>query len=54
VVDTLGDALRLFSELTPDQRDEFQWRNAIYMVNAAIKDPDTSPQPPSLCRRLRC
>jgi hypothetical protein len=39
VVDTLGDAFRLLSELTPDQRDQFHWRNAIHTLNTATKEP---------------
>jgi hypothetical protein len=39
VVATLGDAVRVFSELTPEQRDTHWWTAAIHMINAAIKEP---------------
>ena len=38
-LDTLGDAVRLLGELTPDERDEFCWHIAGHMVNTAIKEP---------------
>jgi hypothetical protein len=39
VVATLGDAVRVFGELTPEQRDDHWWTAAIHMINAAIKEP---------------
>jgi hypothetical protein len=39
VVATLGDAVRVFGELTPEQRDAHWWTAAIHMINAAIKEP---------------
>jgi hypothetical protein len=39
VVATLGDAVRVFSELTPDQRDTHWWTTAIHTVNIAIQEP---------------
>ena len=39
LVATLGDAVRMVGELTPDQREEYWWTVAIHMINAAIKEP---------------
>ena len=39
VVATVGDAVRLFGELTPDQHDQYCWKVAIQMLNSAIKEP---------------
>jgi hypothetical protein len=39
VVKTLGDAVRLYGELTPEQREEYFWRVAIHTLNSAIKEP---------------
>jgi hypothetical protein len=39
VVATLGDAVRVVGELTPDVREEYWWTAAIHMINAAIKEP---------------
>jgi hypothetical protein len=39
VVATLGDAVRVIGELTPEQREEHWWTVAIHMVNSAIKEP---------------
>jgi hypothetical protein len=36
---TIGDAVRMISFFTPEQREEYYWRNAIYMLNTAIKEP---------------
>jgi hypothetical protein len=36
---TLGDAVRLYGELTPEQREEHFWRVAIHTLNSAIKEP---------------
>jgi hypothetical protein len=36
---TIGDAVRLYGELTPEQREEFFWRVAIHTLNSAIKEP---------------
>jgi hypothetical protein len=39
VVATVGDAVRVVGELTPEQREEHWWASAIYMLNTAIKEP---------------
>jgi hypothetical protein len=39
VLKTLGDAVRLYGELTPEQREEYFWRVAIRTLNSAIKEP---------------
>jgi hypothetical protein len=39
VVATLGDAVGVFAELTPEQRDTHWWTTAIHMINTAIKEP---------------
>jgi hypothetical protein len=39
VVATLGDAVGVFAELTPEQRDTHWWTAAIHMINTAIKEP---------------
>jgi hypothetical protein len=39
VLKTLGDAVRLYGELTPEQREEYFWRVAIHTLNSAIKEP---------------
>jgi hypothetical protein len=39
VLKTLGDAIRLYGELTPEQREEYSWRVAIHTLNSAIKEP---------------
>src|SRR6202048_1720276 len=39
VLKTLGDAVRLYGELTPEQREEYSWRVAIHTLNSAIKEP---------------
>lgn len=36
---TMGDAVRLCSEMTPEQREEYGWKLAIHMLNTAIKEP---------------
>jgi hypothetical protein len=36
---TIGDALRMFGELTPEQRDTYWWSTAIHMLNNAVKEP---------------
>jgi hypothetical protein len=39
IVATVGDAVGVFGELTPEQRDTYWWKAAIQMINAAIKEP---------------
>jgi hypothetical protein len=39
VVATVGDAVRVFGELTPDQHDQHYWKAAIHLLNSAIKEP---------------
>ena len=39
VLKTIGDAVRLYGELTPQQREEYFWRVAIQTLNSAIKEP---------------
>jgi hypothetical protein len=39
VVATLGDAVRIFGELTPEQHEQFIWQVAIQTLNSAIKEP---------------
>lgn len=39
VVATLGDAVGVFGELSPEQRDTHWWTAAIHMINTAIKEP---------------
>ena len=39
VVATLGDAVRMFGELTPEQRERHYWTVAIHMLNSATKEP---------------
>jgi hypothetical protein len=39
VLATLGDAIRLCAELTPEQRDEYCWKVAIYTLHTAIREP---------------
>jgi hypothetical protein len=39
VVATLGDAVRVFGELTPEQRERHHWEVAIHMLNTAIREP---------------
>jgi hypothetical protein len=36
---TIGDALRLFGALTPQERDAYYWNAAMHMLNNAIKEP---------------
>ena len=39
VLKTLGDAVRVCGELTPEQREEYCRRAAIHTLNNAIKEP---------------
>jgi hypothetical protein len=39
VLATLGDAVRLCAELTPEQRETYWWRVAIHTLNSAVKEP---------------
>jgi hypothetical protein len=39
VVATVGDAVRVFGELTPDQHEQYCWKIAVHMLNSAIKEP---------------
>jgi hypothetical protein len=39
VLTTIGDAVRMCAELTPDQREEYCWKVAIHTLNTAIKEP---------------
>jgi hypothetical protein len=39
VLKTLGDAVRVCGELTPEQREEDCWRVAIHTLNNAVKEP---------------
>jgi hypothetical protein len=39
VVATVGDAVRVFGELTPDQHEQHCWKVAIQTLNSAIKEP---------------
>ena len=36
---TIGDAVRVISLFTPEQREMYQWRNAIHMLNIALREP---------------
>jgi hypothetical protein len=36
---TIGDALRMFGELTSEQRETYWWSAAIHMLNNAVKEP---------------
>jgi len=36
---TIGDAVRLFGELTPEQRETYHWQVAMLTLNSAIKEP---------------
>ena len=36
---TVGDAIRLISELSPEERDTYCWKVAILTLNSAIKEP---------------
>ena len=36
---TMGDAIRLISELTPEQRDQYWWKVAMLSINSAIREP---------------
>lgn len=38
IATTLGDAVRVFGALTPEQRGQHCWTVAIYMINTAIKE----------------
>lgn len=52
VLKTLGDAVRVCGELTPEQREEYSWRAPFIPSTTVLKSPDISRQPPSRCRRL--
>ena len=39
IVATVGDAVGVFGELTPEQRDTYWWIAAIQMLNSAINEP---------------
>jgi hypothetical protein len=39
VVATVGDAVRVFGELTPDQHEQHCWKVAIQTLNSAINEP---------------
>jgi hypothetical protein len=39
VLTTIGDAVRLFGELTPEERETYWWMSAVQTVNTAIKEP---------------
>jgi hypothetical protein len=39
IVATVGDAIGVFGELTPEQRDTYWWNAAIQMLNCAINEP---------------
>jgi hypothetical protein len=36
---TIGDAVWMIAGFTPEQREMYWWRNAIHMLNIAIKEP---------------
>jgi DeoR/GlpR family transcriptional regulator of sugar metabolism len=36
---TIGDAVRMIARFTPEQREMYWWRNAIDMLNVAIREP---------------
>ena len=36
---TMGDALRLIAELTPEQREQYWWKVAILSLNGAVREP---------------
>jgi hypothetical protein len=38
-LETVGDAIRLISALTPEERDRYFWRVAILTLNTAMKEP---------------
>jgi hypothetical protein len=38
VLATVGDAIRLCAELSPEQREEYHWKLAIHSLNIAIKE----------------
>jgi hypothetical protein len=40
---TIGDAVRMCAELTPEQREEYCWKVALYTLNTAIKEPRYIP-----------
>ena len=39
VLSTIGDAVRMLGELTPEQRQIHHWKLAIHLLNSAIKEP---------------
>jgi hypothetical protein len=39
VLETLGDAVRLCAELTPEQRETYWWKLAVHTLNGAIREP---------------
>jgi hypothetical protein len=36
---TIGDAVRMIARLTPEQRETYWWKSAIYTLNSAVKEP---------------
>jgi hypothetical protein len=36
---TMGDAIRLVAELTPEERDQFWWKLTMVSINSAIRQP---------------
>jgi hypothetical protein len=36
---TMGDAIRLIAELTPEQRTQYWWKVAMLSMNCAIREP---------------
>ena len=39
IVATVGDAVKVFSELTADQHEQHCWKVAIQTLNSAFKEP---------------
>jgi hypothetical protein len=36
---TLGDAVRLIADLTPEQRERSHWKRAIFSLGTAVREP---------------
>jgi hypothetical protein len=36
---TMGDAIRLIAELTPEQRTQYWWKVAMLSMNCAMREP---------------
>jgi hypothetical protein len=38
-LETLGDAVTMIGQLTPEQRDTYWWNSALQALNTAIREP---------------